>query len=412
MGIEQIDQVLDTWEARLRSVDENLLALEGEPTYEMLAGAGGAPRAPLDGVTRGRVYPALDALAELFEHRQKLTEVFEQAKAIRASISPLTFWNTDEKLAEVEKLLNGPSIRMTPVHVPLARRRLLDPAGQDETVAPEQLLAAMAQAYDVARSAVLEVKHAWETLEPAIDSAQQDVTALRGMAASLGVDGAVAPELEELERELKAARTKIARDPLGVSGGVTGALVPRVAELRDKLTRLASLRDRVATAIVQAKALLARIDEIHAAAATAKSEGPRDVEEAARLPALADGSGIEGLTPWLAKLEGTARAGRWQSAEVGLERWFEAAREFLAGDRAVKAAYDGLVARRAEIAGRLGARRAQARSLAARGSPLDPAEEARGAEAEALLNKRPTPLERAAKVVDAFEAAVVARSRK
>src|SRR5262249_53534943 len=101
VGRERIDQLLVAWEERLRPVDENLVALEGEPTYQIPATGAGGKRAPLDGVTKTRVYPVLDALGELFEHRERLTEVLERAKEIRESISSLAFWNTDEKLAEI-----------------------------------------------------------------------------------------------------------------------------------------------------------------------------------------------------------------------------------------------------------------------------------------------------------------------
>src|SRR5258706_9555766 len=77
-----IDALLAAWDERLRRADENLLALEAEPTYQMLAGPGDL-HATLEGTTRTRVEPALGALTELFEHRARLTEVLDRAKAIR-----------------------------------------------------------------------------------------------------------------------------------------------------------------------------------------------------------------------------------------------------------------------------------------------------------------------------------------
>jgi hypothetical protein len=410
-AVEDIDQLLVAWQERLKRVDDNLLALEAEPTYEMLSGTG-AQRAPLDGVTKERVYPALNALSDLFEHRERLTEVLDRAKEIRASVSALTFWNTDEKLHEVKALLHGPSIKLATTPKPLAQRHLLDPAAQDVAVVPEQLLGAMAQAFDVARTAVMEVKRAWETLEPAIEQSEREASGLRMQAAGLGVEGAVAGELEGIERELAAVRTRIARDPLGVAGSVTGALAPRLADLAARLAKLGALRDRVGGELARAKALVTRLEQTHTAAMRAKQQGPAEVDEASCLPQAADGTEIEGLSLWLAKLEGTARAGRWQAAEVGVARWFEAAQAHLAKDRAVKEGYEGLVALRAELQGRLSARRAQAQALAARGTAVDASAEEKAREAEGLLKRRPTPLEKAAALVDAYEAAVVSRARK
>jgi hypothetical protein len=64
-GQEQVDGLLAFWDERLKRVDENLIALESEPTYQVLAGAG-VQKAELSGVTRERVVPAPAALGELF----------------------------------------------------------------------------------------------------------------------------------------------------------------------------------------------------------------------------------------------------------------------------------------------------------------------------------------------------------
>ncbi len=67
-----------------------------------------------------------------------------------------------------------------------------------------------------------------------------------------------------------------------------------------------------------------------------------------------------------------------------------------------------LVSQRTELAGRLSARRAQAKALWERGAKVDVGIEKLAAEAEALLKKRPTPLAQVAKLLEAYEAAVVA----
>lgn len=411
MSVEAIDQLITSWEERLVRVDENLLALEGDATYQALSGSVTERRAPLDGVTKARVAPALQALVELFEHRERLTEVLDRAKDVRASVSALTFWNTDEKLKEVMALLHGPSIKMGTRPTPLAARNLLDPAARDVAVVPEELLQAMARAYEVARDAVTEVERAWSTLEPAIERAEREAHALRTSASSLGVEAAVATELDAAERELAAMRAKVARDPLGVSGDIEAALAPRLTELRHRLDALGGLRDRVAAELARARKLRERLGELHATAKRHAAHAADDVEEARDLPAPVEDELLEGLDPWLATLEGTARAGRWQPASVGLARWFEAAQEYLVTDRAVDDRVSALVARRAELLGRLSARRAQARALWERGVGVDTAIERTAADAEVMLKTRPTPLTRAAALVEAYEAAVIAARR-
>src|ERR1700735_4025225 len=164
MTAETLDSLFAQWDDRLARIDESLLALEAEPTYQMLAPRA-APRAPLDGETARLVPPALDALGELFDQRGRLTEVLERAKAVRATMSGIAFGAKDDKEKEILALLEGPSIELPPEATPLARRTLLDPGARDVHIHPEQLLAAMAAAYESARDAVMSVKHAWERLE-------------------------------------------------------------------------------------------------------------------------------------------------------------------------------------------------------------------------------------------------------
>jgi hypothetical protein len=128
----------------------------------------------------------------------------------------------------------------------------------------------------------------------------------------------------------------------------------------------------------------------------------------ATLPAGVTDDLIAGLEEWRGTLEATARAGRWHAADVGLARWQETAQAYIATDTAAARAFDGLVARRVELEGRLSARRAQLQAFVARGAAVDPKLDGRGREAQALIKQHPIDLAGATAAVDAFEAEVVA----
>lgn len=402
MGVEAIDRVLADWDLRLRRVDESLLVLEAEPTYQMLAPRS-RTRAPLEGETKRVVEPALDALAEAFEHRGRLTEVLERAREIRETMSPLALWGNDEKEQRIRALLEGPSIDMGRETTPLARRSLLDPGGRDLRAVPEQLLAAMAAAFERARDAVVAVQHAWAHVEPSLDQAAKRVDDARAAAESLGVEPAVHDELAAIARDVEAMRARLARDPLGTSADVAARVGPRIDAVTGRLGDLVVLRDRVRDGLARAHEALDETRRARARAAEAATRMPREVDGAAAPGAPTDEGLVEGLAPWLAKIEAAAHAGRWQTADVGLARWGEAARAYLANDAHIADALAAVLARRDELAGRLSARRAQAAALAARGAPLDPAAEAAAREAEALLAERPTRLARATEAVERYE---------
>ncbi|MGH7296405.1 MAG: hypothetical protein ACRELB_15815, partial [Polyangiaceae bacterium] len=101
MSLEAIDRALAEWDERLRRVDESLLALEADPTYQVLAPALSSPLA-VEGETRRVVEPALRAMREVFEHRCRLTEVLDRARAVRESMSGMVLWGSGEKEREIE----------------------------------------------------------------------------------------------------------------------------------------------------------------------------------------------------------------------------------------------------------------------------------------------------------------------
>lgn len=403
MNEEQVDELLAAWEERLARVDESLLALEGDPTYQMLAGSSGT-RQPLDGVTRARVSPALDALGELFEHRGRLTEVLDRAKELKKSAG---FFDKQQKMNEVAALLNGPSIKMGATPMPLAKRNLLDPAANDVAVMPEHLLAAMAHAYEVARDAVMQVSRAWATLEPVMMELERDLESLRKSAEDVGDTQAVGGELAAIERDLSAYRVLVAKDPLGVETSVGTSMGPRMAGVRQRIEGLVASKNRVLAGLAGAQQALHEHARAHAAALLVpdKVRGEFGVTP---IPACVGDELIAGLEDWRAKIEATARAGRWHAADVGLARWQETLTSYVAADAAVMRAYDSLVAKRVELSGRLSARRAQLQALVARGAAADPTLTQRGRDAESWLSQRPMNVARATAAVDAFEAEVVA----
>jgi hypothetical protein len=397
----EVDLLIASWEERLARVDENLIALESEPTYQILSGRGGQ-KATLEGITKQRVLPALEALGQLFEQRERLTEVVARARDIRENVG---FWDKEQKLKEIQQLFYGPSIKMGAAPTPLSRRNLLDPASNDVNVVPEQLLFAMSNAYQVARDAVTEVSQAWARLEPFLEGVERDLASLTAAAKQLG-DAQAAPEIEWLEAELVRVRVFVATDPLGVAAGVEAALTPRLAQLRRRLDEQRATKARVMRALEEAVAFETECARVHAAAKEARASAWKEVSHA-DVPPPVDDELVAGLAGWRGKLEATALAGRFGPADVGLARWNETARGFVDKDRAVGAALGTLLRQRTELMGRLSARRAQVAALVAKGARVDPDLAERGKAAEALLKARPTALSDAAKAVEAFEAAVV-----
>jgi hypothetical protein len=412
--LEQTDLLLLAWDERLRRMDENLVALESEAIYQILAGKAGK-RPALEGVSKDRVGPALDAVSELFENRERLAAIVAKAKEVRASISSLAFWEKDDKIHEIDRLLRGTSIELGQKVVALSERNLLDQSFHEIFIDPEQLLAQMAVRFQEARTVLLAVSHAWEALDPEMTKIEETMRALHALAADLMPAARTTlaneppkemAELTAAEAELSLLRARVAKDPLGAESGVE-QIKPRLVALRARLDRVMEARSRVEAALAGARDLRRRLAEGHERALRLIGEARREIADRVEPPVL-DQALLTGLDEWLHKIEGTVEGRRWSPAEVGLTRWRAIAEEYYATDGAAAATAEARLARRGELAGRLSARRAQAAALGARGLVLDPSFEAQAREAEALLHRRPVPLDEAARAVDAYDAAVVA----
>ncbi len=186
-----------------------------------------------------------------------------KAKELRASISTLTFWDTDEKLAQIHKLLSGTSIELGPRVIALSERSLLDATYTDVTLEPERLLADMVKAFEGARTVLLSVSRAWESLDATIGEIEKEMTALRELAANLtptDTDATVAArmskdlaELTAVDAELASLRNRIQKDPLGAGDGLGKAILPRMADLRGRLSAERAVQQRAIANIERAR---------------------------------------------------------------------------------------------------------------------------------------------------------------
>jgi hypothetical protein len=337
-------------------------------------------------------------MRELFARRGVLYDTVAQAAALRAKLNPR---RPNEALAEIERLLRGPSIVLPPVETPLARRSLL--GGAETSITPDQLLGAMVQSYEQARDAVAAVDEAWRELDPECQRAAVEADRLEDLANGLGEDATA--ELAAVRAQLAEVQASVAGDPLGASRSLTAGVFTRLVRAGARLADLRRRRDEVGADLERARALLAEVRAAPERVADAAERCAREVVRDDAGPAPPDPGRIEGLAEWLATLERTTDAGRWAAAEVGVTRWLAAAREVLAAAEAAEGASAAAVERRDELLGRLLARRQQAKVRAARGGPpLDAALEQVAVRAERLLRQVPAPLAEASRLVAEYEA--------
>lgn len=181
--------------------------------------------------------------------------------------------------------------------------------------------------------------------------------------------------------------------------------------MRARLAARREQADRVEVALAGVAGARRALRECFEAAQGAYAKLAREVTEPAPRARPKPTSELQGLEDWLATLGKTIAAGKLAAAEVGLARWREEADKLLAEAREATRIAEKSLAIRDELRGRVSARQAQLRALAARGGDVGRAE-ALAAEAARVAGRTPTDVAAARGAVDALDAAIdAARGR-
>ena len=394
--VEQIDQLLTDWKQKIDVASQNLIDLHGLPTYQRLCGISNFPPVQLTGITFARVTPALEAMNELFQHFDLLLKTIHKAVELRKQLSPL--WVSEVKVRAIEQILTGSSIQLAIVKIPLAQRGLLSVAQTENAIAPLQLLAAMTNAFDIAKNAVLEVDAAWMRLEPALATAEAEIISLQRLADCLG-QGSVG-ELSVARQKITALRGEIESDPLGVSANFDGEIKPLILRVKRTLEESVRSHNEIREKFAGAHHLMSELTELRCKAETAYWESGEKVCDRSTLQKPLDPSQIEALSQWLTRLETKFKQNLINPIQIGLENWMAKAKMYIATEERAYAANKAPLELRAELRGRLDALQAKAlaRGLAENAILSQLAEDAKR-----LLYTRPTPLDKAAELVTQYE---------
>ncbi len=396
MTLEQIDQLLADWRNKIDLIGQNLMELYELPTYQRLSGTSGFPKAYLTGLSEAQITPALEAMSNLFQDFDLLLKTVEQATELRKQVP--RFLASEQKLQEIEQILTGASIQLPAVHTPLAHRGLLTAAETANAIAPDQLLAAMTSAFQVAKDAVLAVDQAWSHLEPTLANAEAEIISLQTLADSLG-QGSLS-ELVAAHRNIAALRTSIESDPLGVRADFDRDIQPLIARVKTTLEQLVQQQTQIRENLEIGHQLLNQLVELHRQAELAFAESREKVVDHSTLQMPLASEQIDALSQWLTRLETKFSEGFLYPVHVGLDNWIAKARESIAIEERAWNANKAPLETRQELRGRLNAFKAKALAL---GLAEDATLSELANKANQLLYTRPTPLEQAAELVSQYE---------
>ena len=394
LTLEQIDQLLADWQKKLNLVSQNLIDLHGLPAYQRLTEEPGISGTELTGATKKQVSSALVALNELFQHFELLASTINRAASLRKQ---LPLFHGADRLNEIEQILNGASIQLPVVQIPLAQRGLLSASETATTIAPTNLLAAMTHAFQVAKDVVLAVDNAWSTLEPKLLQADAEIRSLKDLAASLDVSPG--EELEMAQRAIANLRTQIESDPLGTTGNFE-TVTSLLAKARHSLQQAEQQRNQLRRDLDSAHGKVKRLVDLNQQAIAALNESQEKVVDHSTLCAPLPQEQIDALSQWLDRLEVKFSERLYNPVNVGLTNWNTKANTLITQEENTVAANRLPIITRQELRGRLDALKAKA---LAKGMAEDPTLSALAERAEHNLYSRPTPLDQAIELVSQYE---------
>jgi hypothetical protein len=322
-----VGQLLSDWQDRLALITRNANDLfEAEYSKRIRNRLRDGRYA---GSTAERAGIAVRNLTALMDDYLVLARVIEEAaEANRGSFFEAREVSDDKVLA----LLEGPSVALPSVHVPLPKRDLLTQADAAPRATPAELLAAMQDAFAEARDILAAIDAAEIQLATAMDEMRRAHAGLRERAQLLGA----AAELAQIDPLMDGA------DPLRTAG-LIAARQREMAAWTTKLDELAKQRDDAVAGVEAAKAAIGEIE----ASLQLRNASIATVREVFGVEptviASVDEATLAELRNWVASLDKVRAEQRWPAVLMGLKRLDSAiATARATADKALKVTRSGL----------------------------------------------------------------------
>jgi len=395
---ERAPAVVQAAAAERDAIQANLLELDGSFGKRLLEGA------PLTGQTKRRWDLTAATLATLWQVYEAYSAVIDQAaEAVRGHLGP-------RELAWITTLLTGSSIQLSAGPAPLAGRDLADSGRENLTVV--EAVTRMRRSFSQITEVVSAAEQVWNEMTSRLDAVGSELGRVMPLAASLA-DEALNGNLSAAQGKLARLRETLSTDPLSLwLGGsdptgpvdTSGAdrLTERIAATVTRIDELARLRD-------DAQQRIAEVTKAAAAARAAYEDATAAWQRAAAKIAAgalpAQPAGFADPSTRIADLNALLAAGRLTRLSSELDQLDRDLAGLTTGFRDTEQAVAGVLGRRAELRGLLGAYQAKAARL---GAAEDPGLTERYDRARGLLWTAPCDLAAAADAVTSYQQAVLA----
>ncbi|MEW2358437.1 hypothetical protein [Spirillospora sp. NPDC029432] len=346
MNRDEVDRALAELRDEKERIGAALLELEAHHGYRLLEGAA------VTGETAARqaaLLAGMSGLWTLFDLYGRTLGAAEELRARHARPGAA-------QLAELTRLLSGPSVELPAEEVPLERRTLLAATG-GERVTLRDVVARMTPMYEEAARTVAAVDTVWSALLARLDEVEADLRAAGELAGGLG---APEPDYERLRENVRSLAAAVRSDPLAVGTGGLDAAARELAGLRERLAEAARFRAGFEERMRKVRDAIGLVRDTEDEIRRARER----VLEKIASPALPAPTALAAtLDDRLAALYGLRDRRRWGELAERAAELDRAARDALQRARGDLALVTGLLDRREELRGRLRAYKAKAGRL-------------------------------------------------
>ncbi|MDQ2727642.1 MAG: hypothetical protein M3Y91_07230 [Actinomycetota bacterium] len=347
--LEALDQRLGEVRTAVDRMGRNLFDLDSDTTRQVL------DVAPLSGVTAAAWAGAAGRLADLWQAHRVLSDLVAEISARRASKRRFS----DDQLAELERRLHGPSIRLAGAFLDPASRTMTGAETSETVWTIDGLLKATSSTFDALAGTVAQAGAVWDQVTPEVERLDLALDALRARAATAGVRWS--NEANAIRQHLLALREEAAVDPLGVDPDVVAAAVGDVDRVTRRVNETIRGAEEVSATLASAEATIAAATDLVSDADVAAKEAAVKITGSATRPPDLDRvrAELDQLRIEVAAIREVAGAEREVAARRAAAVGQRIATLQAEAARAREAASAGL-ATRAELRGRLDAYRAKA----------------------------------------------------
>ncbi len=399
MADSSVVQLVNEWTAHLTTITSNLTDLYQAESTKIIRVRVKDPVNGYRGVTEEQASRALDTLDRLLEQYELLAHVVDEAADLAKKNS--IFHNYE---ARINELLTGPSVVLTQEQVALHDRGLLDDEQRVSHVTPAEILATMEQSFALARDALSVITSTTANSRPRLSALKEEATRLNNWAEALKVAGTTAVP------DVTPALSDVERDPIGGAVEI-GRLEKTVARKRAELQAIDADHKAVLAKVERGKKALAELQDLIARSAAAFVEARQTIAAPEELVHPEEDTATASLAEWFRTLEQNTADGRFAAVKVGMVKWERECNDQLSAARASFDRNRALLDERVELKGRFKAVSAKADALRRRGVVFGEAVEAASRQASGVLDTIPFDIVTGRRLVEAFEAAVLAASR-